>query len=210
MKGSARQMRTLLGAALLAVMALIPACKKEIPLPGPSTRSSEVAQLPPKPNLQRPAIKEKHPDGAYTVEGLLAHRDKHLGEKLTVRAKVVRVTKCAPKEPIAPPPNPDGTLSPDAIDALPPLPPTNCDPPPSAYLIDDPPQSRRELLVYGTMRSAIAGFEAGQVVQVEGTFDIISSDGVFLRQAGLLQLPDVVLEPTEPAPAPEGAPPTPR
>lgn len=198
----AKRLGTAAGALLLAAALTVPACKKEIPLPGPSTRSTEVAQLPPKPDLQKPAIREKNPDGSYTVEGLLQRRDKHLGETLTVRGKVARVTKCVPKEPIIPPPSPDGTLPEDAIDALPPLPPTNCDPPPSAYLVDDPPQSQRQLLVYGTMRSVLAGFTEGEIVQVKGTFDIISTDGVFLRQAGLLQLPDVEIPKEAPAPEP--------
>jgi len=166
-------------------------CQPEIPIPEPSTRSSVAVTLPETPNLTPRAYDRFHSDGSLTVEGLLRHRQDSLGHVVTVRGKVHRLTLCEA------PPLPEDAPE----DAPPPPPPRTCDPPPHAFLVDDPRVSARELLVYGTMRSPLADLEVGQVVTLEGRFDIMSRDGVFLRQAGLLFLPDRPAEPRPEAPA---------
>ena len=136
----------------------------------------------------------------------MRNRDEFLGKTVKVRGVVTKLVQCPapPAPPVAPDAGPAGA---DVVVA-PPLPPRLCDPPPQAYLVDGDRASRRELLVYGSMRSPIADFADKAEVTVEGRFDIVSQDGVFLRQAGMLVLDDVA--PPEPAPTDGGEPgPTP-
>ena len=181
--------------ALLVALGVGAGCKQEIPLPPASTRSDVIASLPSAPSLAVKPYTKFHPDGVLTVEGMMRNRDEFLGKTMKVRGIVTKLVKCP--TPPAPPVDVDAAPTDGDVVVAPPLPPRLCDPPPQAYLVDRERASRRELLVYGTMRSPIADFEEGAEVTVEGRFDIVSKDGVFLRQAGILILDDV-----EPPPPP--------
>ncbi|TNF26701.1 MAG: hypothetical protein EP329_20880 [Deltaproteobacteria bacterium] len=186
--------------ALPVVIAAVVAgtgCKQEIPLPPPATRADASITLPATPNLTEKPYAKFHPDGVLTVEGIMRNRDEFLGKTMMVRGVVTKLVQCP--TPPAPEPDPDAGPVDDDVVVPPPLPPRLCDPPPQAYLVDKEKVSRRELLVYGSMRSAIKDFQEGAEVTVEGRFDIVSKDGVFLRQAGMLVLED--LAPPEPPPA---------
>ena len=180
--------------ALAAVSGLVLAsgCGKDIPKPKPSERSDVAVALPPAPDLtQRPYEKLKA-DGSYTVEGLLRERDKLIGESVTVTGVVKKRQLCSPPSP------PDPAASAEVVDSdvplmAPPRPPRTCNPPPHLFLVDAKPASKRELLVYGSMWSVLPTLVEGQEVSVTGSFDIVSKDGVFLRQAGLLVLDDLPL-----------------
>jgi len=180
---------------LALTVAVGPGCKQEIPLPPPATRADASVTLPPTPSLTEKPYAKFHPDGVLTVEGIMRNRDEFLGKTMKVRGVVTKLVVCP--TPPAPEPDPDAGPVDDDVVVPPPLPPRLCDPPPQAYLVDKDKVSRRELLVYGSMRSPIKDFAEGAEVTVEGRFDIVSRDGVFLRQAGLL-----VLEDLEPPPPP--------
>jgi hypothetical protein len=124
---------------------------------------------------------------------------------VTVRGVVKKLTKC-PEPPPPPPPPPDAV--PEVVDSdvpppPPPRPPRTCNPPPHLFLVDAKPASKRELLVYGSMWSVLPTLSEGQEIALTGSFDIVSKDGVFLRQAGLLVLDDLP-EPTPPPAAEPG------
>ena len=181
-------------------------CSKDIAKPKPSERSDVSVALPPAPELAKKPYDKLNADGSYTVEGLLRERDKLIGESVTVKGVVTKLVKCPPPPP-PPPPNPDAVqdvVDKDAPPPRPPRPPRTCNPPPNLYLVDAKPVSKRELLVYGSMWSVLPTLVEGQEVSLTGSFDIVSKDGVFLRQAGLLVLDDLP-EPEPPAPV-EGGP----
>lgn len=193
--------------------ALAVGCEPEIPRPKPSTPSNVAVPLPPSPELVRKPYEKVNADGTLTVEGLLREREKHVGVAVTVRGVVKKLVKCPevpPERAPAPPPDAKdpkkkGKDEVVAAPAPPPRPPRTCNPPPHFYLVDKNPVSKRELLVYGSMWSLLPTLTEGQEVSLVGQFDIVSKDGVFLRQAGLLlldDLPEVVPTP-EPEPAPK-------
>ncbi len=134
-----------------------------------------------------------------STEGIVRHRDDFLGKDVQVRGVVKKLVKCPQPPPVEPLDVVEEGQESDAW-APPPRPPRTCDPPPHAYLVDKDAVSDRELLVYGSMWSPLADLELGQEVTLDGRFDIVSKDGVFLRQAGLVVLEDL------PAPAPPAAP----
>lgn len=179
---------------------LVAGCDKEIPKPAPSERSEVTVSLPPAPDLTRKPFDKLNADGSYTVEGILRERDKLIGESVTVKGVVRKLQKCPPPPP-EPPPDPD--VAPEVVDSdapppRPPRPPRTCNPPPHLFLVDAKPVSKRELLVYGSTWSVLPTLVEGQEVALTGSFDIVSKDGVFLRQAGLLVLDDLP-EPEPPA-----------
>ena len=196
-------------APVLATALIGGGCDKDIAKPKPSERSDVAVAIPPAPDLAKKPYEKLNADGSYTVEGLLRERDKLIGESVTVRGVVKKLTKCPPPPP-PPPPDPDAT--PDVVDSdapppPPPRPPRTCNPPPHLFLVDAKPASKRELLVYGSMWSVLPTLADGQEVSLTGGFDIVSKDGVFLRQAGLLVLDDLP-EPTPVAaePGPDAKP----
>ncbi len=189
---------------LLSVSALvtaggISACEKPIPRPAPSTRSNVVVTLPASPELTARPYRKVNDDGTLTVEGLLRERDQLLGDTVSVTAKVDKAVLCAP----VPPPPP---AEPPAADAPPPAPivPDTCNPPQHLVLVDADARAdtKWRLTVYGTMKSALKDAKEGAVLSLTGHFDIVSKDGVFLRQGGLLLLDDLPELPPEPKAAP--------
>jgi len=189
----------------IVAVGLIGGCTKDIPKPRPSERSDVSVGLPPAPDLAKKPYEKLNADGSYTVEGLLRERDKLIGESVTVRGVVKKLQKCPPPPP-PPPPEADAlveVIDSDVPPPPPPRPPRTCNPPPNLYLIDAKPASKRELLVYGSMWSVLPTLGDGQEVSLTGSFDIVSKDGVFLRQAGLLVLDDL---PAPEAPAVEPGP----
>ncbi len=168
--------------------ALISGCGAEVPKPKPSVRSNVQVALPDKPDLTAKPFKKVHEDGTSTVEGVLREREKYVGETVTVRGVVKKLVVCPE------------VAAPDAADAVgsKPRPDRTCNPPPHFFLVDKEPASKRELLVYGSMWSVLPQMKEGEEVTLTGAFDIVSKDGVFLRQAGLLILDDL------PKPKPDG------
>lgn len=171
-------------------------CEKPIPRPQPSTRSNVVVTLPASPELTARPYKKVNDDGTVTVEGLLRERDQLLGDTVSVTGKVDKAVLCAP----IPAPPPAEPPPPDAPPPEPVVPPT-CNPPQHLVLVDPgaAADTKWRLTVYGTMKSPLKDAKEGAVISLTGHFDMVSRDGVFLRQGGLLLLDDLP-EPPEPAP----------
>ncbi len=192
------------GLAVLAVgslaSSLFGGCEQKIPSPPPAERSEVRGSLPPPPDFTQKAFERMFPDGTLTVAGLVREREKLIGETVSVRGRVTKLVKCPPPPP---PPPPDTDIVEDKKGGKdagaaeppppPPRPPRLCDAPnpqPNFFLVDLVAPGR-EVQVVGTMWSLLPKFAEGQDVTVTGTFDIVSPDGTFIRQAGLVILDDV-------------------
>lgn len=148
----------------------------------------ERATLPPAPELQPTAEVIRYPDGSYSVDGLLREAEKLVGEEVRLKGFVREVSICDVEQ--------DAT----------------CTAGPHAYVVDDPNQPKRAMLIVGSLQSRLAQLEPGQGETLEGTVAQISPDGHFVRARGMLVLPDVEPPPAPPAgpdagasaPAPEG------
>lgn len=173
----------------VAGLAGLPGCAPPIPRPQVSQRAAEAPALPPAPTLEVKPWRKLLDDGSYTVEGLLRDRDSVMGELVSVTGKVSRVVKCAAPPAVPAPPAAPGK---PPAEAPPPQPPATCNPPQHLILVDPEAGStpKWELTVYGTMRSALAEVSEGEVTTLTGDFAMMSPDGVFLRQGGMLLLPD--------------------
>jgi hypothetical protein len=155
-----------------------------------SKRTQAKIDLPAKPRLAPPAFQRQHSDGVLTVEGLLRERDAHLGRDVEVRGKVKTLSLCDRVEteppPVASPnrqaPHPKARAQPEEIE-------WNCHPQPYALLVDQNGDGRHELRIGGQMTSRLASLKVGQVVDLKGTFDIVSPNRKYVDQRGLLFLP---------------------
>ena len=160
-----------------------------------STRSKVKVKLPPTPDLTPKDVQIKHSDGTFTVAGVLSKRAELVGRAITVRGRVLSVSGC---------PAPPAPADADAADAPPPV-REDCYPPPHLYIGDAADAAERRLLVTGPMSAGVADQVVGRVVTLQGDFDLVSPDGAYIRQAGLLVLPAPA--PREPeGPAADAAP----
>jgi len=178
-------------------------CDKPLPRPEPTVRSTKVVTLPAAPELSVTPYTARHSDGTLTVEGLLRERDKHIGTSVIVRGRVASAVKCAPIPQDLPTDAPPETPLPA------PVIPDNCTPPQHLVLEDAGGNPKWKLTAYGSMKSQLGLASEGQEVTLTGDFNMISPDGVFLRQGGLLLLPDLAPPAPEPEPAPADEPATP-
>ncbi|MCB9728710.1 MAG: hypothetical protein H6744_16315 [Deltaproteobacteria bacterium] len=173
-----------------------------------SPRSTLKVSLPEAPSLEPREVKARYPDGAWTVEGFLTADGHAAGEKAKVRGRVVEVFTC-PKPPPPPPVEEDPNApKPKPGEELPPPPPPKapfCPQPPHMYLADAVGATRYQLLVVGSEATEVGRVAKGDEVTVDGSFDVMTRDGAFIRQAGLLVLP----EPPPPPPPAEEPPPSP-
>ncbi len=191
----------LLGASMVTAVGCDKRDKQQI-----SPRSTVKLSLPPKPKLVKPQYRKAYDDGALTVEGLLRDYKSYMGQNVKVRGKVISVSKCPVPPPVSdevkakaleewdklvklakrlkknPPPQPTFP-EPEA--------PRTCKPRPHAYLVDDGGDAKWQLLVAGTMWSAVASLEQGATVTLTGRFDRVTPDGDYVRQQGLIYLPDL-------------------
>lgn len=176
-----------------------------------SVRSSKKVALPKKPELKPREYKKTYDDGAWTVEGLLKHRKDNLDKTVSVRGKLSKVVQCPPPPP-PPEPTEEEIKERERINKLrkkrgleplePPKPkrrPRTCNPRPHAFMVDPGSDERYKLLVAGSMWSQLVDFEEGQELTLKGEYVIVSPDGHYLRQAGMLLLEDL----PEPEPEPE-------
>jgi hypothetical protein len=117
--------------------------------------------------VQRPNVPVQHPDGSYSVFGLLERKSDLLGKGVTVLAHVVELN--APKKPACPPCNP-----------------------PHLYLADSdrPKDSDPRLLVADFEPRQVKGVRLGGRYQFTGQFQTTSLSR-FSRAEGLLSLKSV-------------------
>ena len=155
-----------------------------------SKRSQAKIDLPAKPRLAPPVFQRQHSDGVLTVEGLLRERDAHLGREVEVRGKVKILSLCDRVEKEVAPvggsnprvADPKARAQQEEIE-------WNCHPQPYALLVDQSGDGRHELRVGGHMTSRLASLKVGQIVDLKGSFDIVSPNRKYVDQRGLLFLP---------------------
>ena len=126
-----------------------------------SPRSDVVVVLPPTPDLNPPEVVTKHPDGVFTVAGLVADRSNSLDQMIQVRGNVASPHTCEGDK--------------------------DCHPRPH-FLLRDGKDGRNSLLVAGWSNQTIKGLEEGQELTLDGRFGLVSPDGLFIRQTGLLMV----------------------
>lgn len=188
-------LRLFVAAACAASLAVTPLAGCDQPSePTLSKRSKLKVKLPAPPDLSERVVEVKHADGTYTVQGLLSERHAALGTKVRVRGQVVEAVGC-PERPVT---GPDAA---ESSDVGPPPPRTDCYPPPHVFLVD-PGATDRRLLVGGPPGSGLETAVKGRVLTLEGDFDMVSPDGAFIRQGGLLVVAAEAAEAAE-GPAPE-------
>jgi hypothetical protein len=115
--------------------------------------------LPPLIKLEGKIPPETHADHTMRVDGLLARRDKYLGQKIVVRGYLVEKYEC-----------PEGA--------------TRCEHP-HAWLADTPAGGDKRLMLVGFDERVRDALQAGQQYVVTGEFARNSKDG-FIQSAGLL------------------------
>lgn len=120
-------------------------------------------QLPESPDLDPVQAPPIHPDGAYSVRGLMAADRKSLPKEVAVRGYIAAMTTCPPEQPA-------------------------CKPAPHMYLSDQADRLGRRVLVGGERHLEARGFAIGQLVTVRGHFATSSDDGVYFAPGGLLVL----------------------
>lgn len=130
-----------------------------------SPRSDVVVVLPPTPDLTPPVVKLAHDDGVLTIAGISAARSQNLEQQITVRGEVVSTHTCV--EPT------DGGKP--------------CHPP-THLVIWDGPDAEARLVVIGQTVEQVEALVVGQELTLTGRFVLISPDGRFIRQAGILVL----------------------
>ena len=152
--------------ALLAALAVLPACKTKSAAPAPDPAEAQSANLPPaRVDLPAP-IKlegtlppETHPDGKMRVDGLLARREKYFGQKIVVRGFLV--------EKYEPPKDAKRFMH------------------NHGYLADTPAGGDKRLLLAGLRDAVRDVLVVGQEYVITGEFAQRTDDG-FVNSMGLL------------------------
>ncbi len=166
-----------------------------------STASHEHVALPPAPSLTRTIRPVHYAGGAFTVEGLL-RGGAHTGQRVVVRGVVVELHPC--KRPAADRPAAKSTEAPrspklkaqaaakadhGADTTAVAQAPITCLREPFLYLADSMQSKRYRLLVAGWAADALDDMKPGRQLTLTGRFDVVTRDGAFIRQSGLLALP---------------------
>lgn len=162
--------------ALLCLVAWVFAAGCGAQSPPPHAKRQPKAgtvSLPPVPNLNPPQVPLIHPDGAYSVRGILGADRKQLIQAIKVRGFVAAITPCALTE-------------------------TKCKPAPHLYLCDQADGLGRRLLVGGERDLDARGLKVGAEATLDGRLTTLSPDGVYFAPAGLLLL--LPLPPAGPSP----------
>jgi len=148
-----------------------------------STRSDVEVRLPSAPNLGQRPEPPTFPDGALSVGGLMAVADTHVGRAVTVRGLVADTVVCKPSEGADKAEQGKGKDKGKAEEPV-------CHPPSHLYLADDVKAQRDRLLIVGWSAKKVGGVRRGQQLTFHGGFQRVSPDGTFIRQAGLLVVPE--------------------
>lgn len=146
-------------------MSIATACHggPDIPEHPPRTPTAGRATLPPTPPLDPPTLAPTHPDGAWTVRGLLRADRKKLTGVQSVRGHVAAIQTC-------------------------PLQAKRCQPAPHLYVTDNAEGTGQRLLVGGERDLQARGWRVGQLVTLQGEWTTASEDGVYFAPGGMLLL----------------------
>ena len=152
--------------ALLAALAVVSGCKSKPATPPPEAAPAENPNLPPARIDLPPPIKlegtlppETHPDGKMRIDGLLARREKYIGQKIVVRGFLV--------EKYEPPKDAQRFLH------------------NHGYLADTPAGGDKRLLLTGLLDKVRDALVVGQEYVITGEFAQRTDDG-FVNSLGLL------------------------
>ena len=147
-----------------------------------SSRSKIKVTLPAKPALVRSKYRRTYDDGVMTVLGLLNHRDSYLKTTLKVRGVITGLALC-PATVVPKTPRRRGRKG-DAEPAQ----TWDCKRPPYALLADPGGKKSQVLRIGGQMNGPLAHLTKGATVTLTGFFDLVSPDGKYVDQQGLLFL----------------------
>lgn len=171
-------MKTLCTVIWLPALLLLAACE---PQKAQGQGEPDAAQAGPPANVDLPPLiklegkipPETHADHTMRVDGLLARRDKYLGQKIVVRGYLV-----------------EKYVKPEGAERF---------EHPHAWLADTPAGGDKRLMLVGFDERVRDALEMGQQYVVTGQFDRRSGDG-FIQSAGLLvyeQIEGLELPPEE-------------
>ena len=133
--------------------------------------------LPESPKMEIPTIVERHADGSYTVEGLIANRAKTLNSTIRVSGYIQRKYVCKPEQQA-------------------------CDTPSHAVLVDDLVAPKQRLIVVGGESTIFSDLKDGDRVTLDAHYGLHDPKALFVRTEGVLILPHVDEPDVEPTPAP--------
>ncbi len=155
----------------------------------PSVRSEIEVRLPETPDFQARQPAKMFPDGAFSVLALAESSERNIGKEVTVRGRVADTVICSPGAEAAESANePQKAQVGRAEKRAQERQEEACHPPSHLYLADDVNDEGARLLIVGWPPNKIRGVRSGQELTFRGTFNRVSADGVFIRQAGLLDV----------------------
>jgi len=141
---------------------LMSACSKD-KKPAATLPTVQV-HLPPSPELKIPMVNNRHPDGSYTVEGLIRSRAKLINKDVRISGFIQRKYVCDPDQQV-------------------------CETPSHAVLVDELEKSRKRLIVVGSRSTQFAALRTGEHVILDAHYALHDPRALFVRTEGVLVLP---------------------
>jgi len=133
--------------------------------------------LPESPKMEISTIVERHADGSYTIEGLIANRETALNSTIRVSGYIQRKYVCKPDQQA-------------------------CDTPSHAVLVDDLVAPKQRIIVVGGETTRFPELKDGVRVTLDAQYGLHDPKALFVRTEGVLILPHVEEPEAEPTPAP--------
>jgi|GEM_PF-6988414 len=148
--------------ALVVVTTGLVACSKDT---DPATVAPTVqVHLPPSPELKVPTVNNRHPDGTYSVEGLIRSRKKLMNKDVRISGYIQRKYVCDPDQQA-------------------------CETPSHAVLVDELAKPRKRLIVVGGRSSQFDSLKTGAHVILDAYYALHDPRALFVRTEGVLVLP---------------------
>ena len=148
----------------MGLMALLCGCQES----DVATAEAPTVQvhLPPSPTMEIPSVKERHPDGSYTVEGLILNGEKALNTAVRISGFIQRKYVCTPEQQA-------------------------CETPSHAVLVDDVSNPNRRLIVVGGDSTRFGSLTEGERVTLDAFYGLHDPKVHFVRTEGVLILPHI-------------------
>ncbi len=148
--------------ALVVVTTGLMACSKDT---DPATGALTVqVHLPPSPELKVSTVNNRHPDGSYSVEGLIRSRQRLMNKDVRVSGFIQRKYVCDPDQQA-------------------------CETPTHAVLVDELAKPRKRLIVVGVRSSQFDALKTGAHVILDAHYALHDPRALFVRTEGVLILP---------------------
>lgn len=120
--------------------------------------------LPSSPELKVPMVNNRHPDGSYSVEGLIRSRERLMNNDVRISGFIQRKYVCDPDRQA-------------------------CETPSHAVLVDELTKPRKRLIVVGGRSSQFASLKTGAHVILDAHYALHDARALFVRTEGVLILP---------------------